>query len=193
MSLAKKAKYSTNFNSQWIAEFGKWLKEENKTTARCLLCKSTFAINYEGKRAIENHIKSKSHRSALSAQKENQLVSSYFAKKSSPEAINTTIAELALVYHNVEHQLSYQSFDCGTKLACSVFQSAPVAKLIKCGRTKASALVENVLGPRALEMVIEELRLSDGTFRNFSLSSDASNKGKIIIFSHLPRSIFTIL
>lgn len=45
---------------------------------------------------------------------------------------------------------------------------------VKCGKTKAIALVENVLAPHALEFVVKELK--SGGRLPFSIATDASNK-----------------
>lgn len=103
------------------------------------------------------------------------LMSSFTIDNS--QADKVTISELALVYHNVHHMLSYNSLDCGVKVTNQIYHDSPLANLITLGRTKSSALAEFVLGPRALELPLLELAMPGGSCRPFSVSSDASNKG----------------
>lgn len=100
----------------------------------------------------------------------------------STEADNVTIAELALTYHNVQHQLSYNSLDCTIKMISNIFPDHKIVQNLQCPRTKASALVEFVLGPSSYEYLLEGLKSSDKKYRPFSLSSDASNKGNLKLF-----------
>jgi hypothetical protein len=48
---------------------------------------------------------------------------------------------------------------------------------MRCGRTKTEALIENVLGPKSIEMVLEKLK-KDDLIVYYGISSDASNKKK---------------
>lgn len=52
-----------------------------------------------------------------------------------------------------------------------------MAKKIQCGRTKAEALVENILAPKSIEMVLEELKVFTDSPVFYSIATDASNKG----------------
>lgn len=184
MSAPKKARYSTKFNREWLKNenYKQWLKEESQYIAKCSLCgNKTFTIQHEGESAIKAHMKSKNHQKLQAASQESNLLTTYYAEAKSSLADRVTISEIALVYHNVKHMLSYKSLDCGTRLACSVFGDSKVAPMIHSGRTKSAAIVENVLGPRAIQLVLEELKEPNGECRPFSISSDASNKGNYII------------
>lgn len=50
-----------------------------------------------------------------------------------------------------------------------------------CGKTKASAYTENILGPKSVELVQNDLD-SDGHKQYFFLSTDASNRGNAKMF-----------
>ena len=85
-------------------------------------------------------------------------------------------AELSAVYHAVKHHHSYNSTDCGVKLNPVIFPDSGVAKKMACGRTKAEALVTNVLAPKSVELIINDLTSKKPMKpTNFSISTDASN------------------
>lgn len=83
---------------------------------------------------------------------------------------------MSAVYHAVKHHHSFISTDCGIKLDGVIFPDSTVAKKLACGRTKAEALVTEVVAPKSEEIVITELTSTDAMKpKYFSLSTDASN------------------
>ena len=55
-------------------------------------------------------------------------------------------------------------------------------KKIQCGKTKAEAIVENVLAPKSNQIDLDELGTNNGKDVVFSLATDASNKGNRKMF-----------
>lgn len=92
-----------------------------------------------------------------------------------------TAAEVTHVYHTVKHGLSYNSGDCALKLTVRMLNDSSIAKKMSFGRTKAEAVVTDVLSPKAIEEVIKKLK-SGATPLPFSLHTDASNKGNRKMF-----------
>lgn len=74
-----------------------------------------------------------------------------------------------MVYHNIKHNLSYNSLDCGGKLLKHMINFEPTNKM-NLGRTKAEALAVNVLAPSCKELVLKQLI---GTY--YCVQTDASN------------------
>jgi hypothetical protein len=95
--------------------------------------------------------------------------------------LQVTAAEVAHVYHTVKHNLSYNSSDCQFKLTAQTLPDSSIAKKMSCGRTKAEAVVTDVLAPKAVEDVLTKLK-GDGKPLQFSLQTDASNKGNRKMF-----------
>jgi hypothetical protein len=60
---------------------------------------------------------------------------------------------LALCYHNVKHSSSSKSFDCNTKLSRHIFSNSKLS----CERTKAEAIVTNVVAPSKITDFSETL------------------------------------
>lgn len=181
---SKKRKYYTSFNNDWLIQAGykNWLKKENEFTGKCKLCGIAFVVKHDGEKAVKAHQNSVRHKQILSAQNSHQLLTNFFTKKDSTENLRVTISELSMVYHTVKHQHSYNSFDCTSKLNSLLYYDSSLAKQIHCGRTKASSLTENVLGPKAIELVVNDLTNDSQETTFFSISSDATNKGNIKLF-----------
>lgn len=179
-STSKKVRYDSQFKAEWLTkpEYTGWLSQVDKCTAHCKLCLKNIACNYEGEAAIKSHMKTKGHKKISEAAATSQVLTHFFDNKEETTSIK---AELALTFHSVNHQLSYNSSDCGIKLNCQIFKDSKLANKIHCGRTKIGALTENVLGPYAFKIVQEELKLESG-HRYFSVSSDASNKGIYLLY-----------
>ncbi|KAL7397330.1 hypothetical protein ABVT39_020256 [Epinephelus coioides] len=64
---------------------------------------------------------------------------------------NVTAAEVAHIYHTEKHALSYNSADCALKLTLRTLNDSSIAKKMSCGKTKAEAVVTDVLSPKAIE------------------------------------------
>ncbi|KAL1246493.1 hypothetical protein QQF64_034627 [Cirrhinus molitorella] len=106
-------------------------------------------------------------------------------------ADKVTAAEVTSVNHTVQHAISYRAGDCGTKLAPTIYLDSDIAKRMACGRTKAEAIVTDVLAPASVEDCLKVLRRPLNEQREattkahmpfFSVASDASNHGTTKLF-----------
>lgn len=68
--------------------------------------------------------------------------------------------------------------ECGFRVA-QTFSDSSICKKISCGRTKASAIAQNVLSPFSIEKHLEYIR---NPIKRYSIASDSSNKGNIKYF-----------
>lgn len=114
------------------------------------------------------------------AKKTSKCMDNFFIKKHTLEETSIISSELALIYHNVKHSLSYNSLDCLAKNISKFIPDSQIAAKMTCGRTKASAITRNVLGPYSQEKVISELKECN----YFSVASDASNVGNLKTFPY---------
>lgn len=176
---AKKKKRLCKYREEWAKKYS-WitssLQDGNK--AFCKVCRKEFGISHGGEADVKLHASSKLHANNVTTVQTNTLVSSFFKQQDDSMYDKVAAAELASVFHCVSHQQSYRSLDCTMKLAPKLYQDSAIAKLISCGRTKAEALVTNVLAPLA-----SDFSHSLGTEQlYFSIATDASNKGNVKTF-----------
>lgn len=172
----KTEKYFTKFQDNWLnrKEYKNWLSKIDTYTAKCTLCSTKFTVKYDGEKAVRKHCTSKEHGKANSQILTNQILTNIFPSTSNFKNENLKIAAavVAQIYHGLSHHHSYLSIECGIKLNNEIFKDSAICSKISCGRTKVQSIVENVICPKSIEMVLEEMRNLP-----FSNSIDASNKG----------------
>lgn len=152
----------------------------NYHRAYCTLCRREFGIGHGGEGDIKIHISSESHKNADRAAKQSGMLSKFMIPSKDMAMQDEIIAaEISMVYHSVCHSHSYRSLDCTMKLLPVIFQDSAKATRMSCGRTKAEAIVTNVLAPYSVEMVVKDLKNS---YAYFSVGSDASNHGHTKLF-----------
>ncbi|KAM3620103.1 uncharacterized protein V6R79_018367 [Siganus canaliculatus] len=96
--------------------------------------------------------------------------------------IKEAASEASYVYHTVKHGLSYNSTDCLVKLSGASFHDSNIVKKIQLGRTKAEMITMNVLGPKTVRDILDDLSPTEGEPVYFSVATDASNKGNRKMF-----------
>uniref|UniRef100_A0A096M281 Uncharacterized protein n=1 Tax=Poecilia formosa TaxID=48698 RepID=A0A096M281_POEFO len=138
-----------------------------------------FSVAHGGLTDIRQHGSGAQHCRNLTAQKTQASVSQFFIPQSSLEIDMVTAAELTQVYHIARHNLSYNSADCSHKLNQKCLADSKTKK-ITFERTKAQAIVKDVLAQKAVGDVARALTL-DKPFP-FSVQTDASNKGNWKVF-----------
>lgn len=94
------------------------------------------------------------------------------------EEAKLSAAEGTFAYHTVCHNHSYSSMDCTSKLIKRMYDPK-----FGCARTKAEAIVNNILAPWCKKVLKEELE----TINFVSVSIDTSNHKSIKIFPILIR------
>jgi len=114
------------------------------------------------------------HKNPEEAQKKSVNLKQMLSNETSLEGLEVIRKEVASTYHSVQHGQSYNSLDCYHKLLPVMFPDSPTAQKLRCGRTKATAIVQTVLGPFTETFLVKRLR--DVPY--FSVCSDATNKGK---------------
>jgi hypothetical protein len=112
----------------------------------------------------------------------------FMMTKLDPNTDEAIAAECTKVYHTVQHEHSYRSADCDTKLCQTVFPDSDVAKELSYGRTKAEAIVTGVLAPAPVDDSLGILHRNMTEIKEdhqtlcFSIASDASNYGSSRMF-----------
>ena len=178
-----KRRRSCFYDSEWEDKFP-WVTKcpDDQTKARCKICCSSFTVAYDGAKALVQHAETQKHQRNIEAAKASKRMSSFFVKKDSSESVKVTVAELTHVYHGVKHHLSFLSQECAANVMKAVFDDSEILKKFTCGRTKASAIVNNVLYPFSVEVIMNDLKSGTGIGIPFSVATDASNKGNRKVF-----------
>ncbi|XP_047517164.1 uncharacterized protein LOC125057485 [Pieris napi] len=182
---AKITKVLQKYKPEWEKQYN-WLTSDlqNKSNAKCIICGVNFTISSAGIGQIKQHQNTQKHKIKTEMKKTSGALQNFLTSdtksrcQGSSDDENIIAAELALTFHTVKHNLSYNSMDCLSKLNKIVFVDSKIASKIRLGRTKMEALVIEVLGPYSVESVINDLH--DDVF--FCLQTDASNKKNIKLF-----------
>jgi hypothetical protein len=179
MSTNKKVKRLCNFNDNWLTneKYKEFLEKIDENTAHCKLCNVSFTVKYDGVYSINSHSKSDKHKNTLIGKRLTNPINNFFVTKETSEEKRVIASEVAMIYHNVQHNLSYNSLDCNLKMISKIFDDSKIAKKISCGRTKSELVVTNVLFPHSIETNLSKL-----ANKKFSIAIDASNKGNIKYF-----------
>jgi hypothetical protein len=96
-----------------------------------------------------------------------------FCYQNTSESQQVNLVEVSKIFHNIKHNLFYNSLDCDFKLLPKIFSDSNIASKISCGRTKAETIVQNLLEPKAKEIIVNVLQ----NISYFSVATDTSNKG----------------
>lgn len=178
-NLAIKSKRFCKFQKEWLnqPEYEQWLaknidENDDGMTAYCKLCHVTISVKYDGVKILRKHARSIKHTQLDKNKQQNDTIFKFYPTVNTSEENKVIAAELILTYHGVKHGHSYLSQDRNNKLIKQICSDSKIGPKIHCGRTKAEALVENVLAPYALELVLSEIVCSP-----ISVATDASNKG----------------
>lgn len=155
-------------------------RKKDEFSAKCKWCLSEFSIKYEGCRAVNKHLNSQRHVNISKSRAMSTTISKFTVPREINKEIVISRAELACVYHNVVHGLSYNSLDCQVKLCSKIYNDSSISVNMSLGRTKAAAIARNVLAPYAQKSLVHALLCSGF----FSISNDASNIGNIKTFPY---------
>lgn len=178
VQVPRKKKRYCRYNTSWEASYD-WVKRcTDSSKAYCTLCRREFLICYGGENDLKQHAKTSIHINAVKS-KGKSSISSFFAS-STGESDKVAAAEVSYVFHTIKHGLSYNGTDCLVKLNSSLFNDSNTVKKIHMGRTKAEMIAINVLGPKTVSDILEDI--SNGKQQYFAIATDASNKGNRKMF-----------
>lgn len=144
------------YNTQWEGDYP-WVRQVEGDAERvfCDLCKTSFSIGHGGEFDIKRHRQAESHKKRVVQKETSKSIETFLFPKNDCLADKVTAAEAATVYHNVMHSTSYRAGDCASKLAQTTFPDSDIAKKMACGRTKAAAIVTDVLAPASVETCLK--------------------------------------
>ncbi|CAH1113192.1 unnamed protein product [Psylliodes chrysocephalus] len=173
----KKTKWNVKFNNEWSKTYSWIVRGKDISQAKCTVCESQFTINHGGENDIIKHMKTEKHKKNMTKGSQEKKIDNFFSKNNLDTDL-TAQAECAFVFHSIKHAHSYLSADCAGKLFSRIFQDSKIAKSYSCGRTKATKLVTNILGPESKHIILNDLANN----QPFCIATDASNKGNVKTF-----------
>lgn len=176
-SKKQKRKYSQKYSKSWEndEEFKKWLKSSKKSAnfAYCGVCKVDLTIQ-AGKTDLRKHANSKKHKEncvVVSRQPSVFDMPGSIRKQKETDAVKT--GEIRIASFVAEHDLPFTVVEHIPKLIQAICTDSEIAKQLKCGRTKATAIVKNVCGLESISSLIQCLQ----QFKFSLIVDESTDKG----------------
>uniref|UniRef100_A0AAQ6A1P8 HAT C-terminal dimerisation domain-containing protein n=2 Tax=Amphiprion ocellaris TaxID=80972 RepID=A0AAQ6A1P8_AMPOC len=137
----------------------------NENAAFCSLCKSEFSVSHGGKADVQSHSKTSKHKRWEQAG--SSSVSAFYGPAAAgDQELKRAAQEATFAYHLVRHNQSFRSMDCTAGLIRKFYDQR-----FTCARTKAEAIITNVIAPHAMDLLKEDI--ADASF--ISVAADTSN------------------
>jgi hypothetical protein len=109
---------------------------DDDSRVRCKICDKRFSISHGGENDIKRHAAGPIYKTNILWKNANKLMTDFVMTKLDPNTDKVTAAECTKIYHTIQHEHSYRSADCDTKLCQTVFPDSDIAKKLSCGRTR---------------------------------------------------------
>ncbi|PSN32758.1 hypothetical protein C0J52_23329 [Blattella germanica] len=127
------------FNSELQSLYPFLKRGKTDSDVHCQKCSALFSIANGGKYEITWHQETAKHKSADTAAASSVTISIFFLSKDfGPKENKLAAAEACLAFHTVQHNQSFRSADCSSKLVKKCFDSQ-----YSCPRTKSEAIITN--------------------------------------------------
>jgi hypothetical protein len=117
----------------------------------CKICDKNFSISHGGENDITRNAAGPIYKTNVIRKNTNKLMTDIVMTKLDTNTDNVTAAECTKVYHTVQHEHSYRSADCDTKLCQTLFPDSDIVRKLSRGRTKAETIVTGVLAPACVD------------------------------------------
>ena len=135
--------------------------------AVCSICNSSFSVRHGGRSDVNDHVQSKKHKAGITAKSSSSTVNTFFRKHElGSDEHKLAAAEGTFAYHTIQHNHSFRSMDCTSKLVKKMYDPK-----FAMARTKSEAIVVNVLYPYINSIDANDIK--DSKF--ISLAVDTSN------------------
>lgn len=122
----------------------------------CMIMKS-FMIFYGGLNDVKRHFSVPEHLRGERAQKRySDFTTVCKARCIDNSPGKSDSCRVDKVYHGVNHDMSYNSIDCDSKLSPVIFNDSQISSKISLGRNMASTFIYNVLAPASIEDIVEK-------------------------------------
>lgn len=122
---------------------------------KCELCDQIISIASKGKHDLEKHLNTEKHRKNIKTAACSSNIDNFVTPRR--PKLEVQAAETTLVFHTVKHNQSFNSLDCTVPLQKCLYSDSEIAKQVTCARTKAEAILKNVLAPYVFKNIVEDL------------------------------------
>lgn len=154
-----KKSYEHRFCDSWLnnKDFRPWLAPSKKSIKH-FYCKVCLEDNKGGVSAVKKHMSTLKHQRAANAISNTHSIGDMNKLFSTSTTIEkkTKEAELRIAMFVIEHNFSFNSTDHLVQLLKSI--SPEVISKVSCNRTKATAIVKNVLGATGFENLVTKIK-----------------------------------
>lgn len=169
MSVTKKRK--CHFSDDYTKEWSFIKKGRTTEEAFCDVCNCFLSISHGGKADIKHHISTTNHKNRFTGATTSRSVADFMIKEDTQEELLIAAAELTTAYKVVKHHQSFNSLDCNVKLNAIMYPDSKIAAKQSTARTKATAIVKNILAPHSVSETKKALQ--DVSY--YGVGTDASN------------------
>ncbi|XP_055909018.1 LOW QUALITY PROTEIN: uncharacterized protein LOC129943532 [Eupeodes corollae] len=147
-------RYKQKYKSSWEIDYT-WLQCVNGSG----FCKICFKPLENNKKNLQRHHDSPRHISKVKNEMEMMSIPNLFKQTSVRDSESSkTKAELTCLMFCIKRNLSIVNMDFLPTLISTVCPDSSIAKTIKCGRTKGTSMLNNIVGPFAQSLIIEQLK-----------------------------------
>ena len=137
----KKPKRACKFTTDLQKEFPFLHKGSTESDVFCTTCSASFSIAHGGKNDIQRHVSSEKYKKVLDSISKSASIPKYFRSECfGKQETELAKAEGLMAFHTVNHNHSFNSMECTSKVIQKLFE-----KKIACGKTKTEAIVKNVI------------------------------------------------
>jgi hypothetical protein len=139
MSTNKKVKRMCNFNDNWLTneKYKEFLEKMMKIQRIVNYVTFHLQLNTMASILLIHIRRENKHKNALIGKRLTNPINNFFVTKETSEEKRVIASEVAMIHHNVQHNLSYNSLDCNLKMISKLFDDSKIAKKMSCGRTKS--------------------------------------------------------
>ena len=162
--------YKTKFDHQWRKQWPSIKMGKDQFHLLCTVCNKHIPCSHQGLFDVKGDLQVSSHQAAYKdcIGEKQSSVSSFLATDPIQEKVVATEVKLAVFL--AEIRLPMAVADQASRLFKSMFLDSQIAKKITCGRTKASAVLNDAIAEDLKENQVTKLRVSP-----FSIAIDVSN------------------
>lgn len=146
-------KRKCNFNDDLKSEFPFIKTTSSSNEVRCEKCLAHFSIANSGRTDIKQHLQTQKHKRADLAKSSSKVLTNFLRSNTfNDKEKDLAIVEGTWTFHSVQHNFSFRSNDCTSKLIKSCFNEK-----YSCARTKCESIVNNIFTPMSLNTIKADL------------------------------------